>query len=480
MLLPVALITQWRDELIKFLGPMIDEKRDICVIRKGSDHVTGRICLLPYTLIDKMVEKEKITKEQFGIVIADESHNIKSKDSKRTNVALPFIKAAKVAVCLTGTPATNRPVELYTQLNALLPSVFNDYEQFTLRYCDAKPNRFGPGLDVTGSSNEAELKLLLEGMVMIRRLKADVINNLPNKLRELRYVSVDPAYEREMKELEKRDDSLSRSINNPSVDINTIQQMRIEQRTLLNARYQITGMSKIASIKHELIRLIEEAKESQESSYATAAAASAAAKRDEEDNKPAPTYPQPVIMTIEDDEIMTESVDVDHRKVRQQQQAHQTVTILGDDDDDELVDSDNDHHRAKFTSTSRHRLKKTAEVKPAPSKKRSLNKAFIIDDDEDEDEFKEEEDRDTLDDFIASDDDFEDDNDENGAKNYKLSLPVESRQVKKSASSATRIRQPTRLASASRQPPSRAVAEDYNDDNDDDVSLISILSELYL
>ena len=33
------------------------------------------------------------------------------------------------------------------------------------RYCDAKPSAFGQKADVRGSSNEAELKLLIEGTV---------------------------------------------------------------------------------------------------------------------------------------------------------------------------------------------------------------------------------------------------------------------------------------------------------------------------
>lgn len=144
MLLPVALMTQWQDELHRFLSDFI-EKKDICLVRKGTDSVHGKICLVPYSVLSALIDRDAISTNQFGIVIADESHTIKSKDSKRTTVALPLLRTAKIAVCLTGTPATNRPVELYTQLNALLPQVFNDYDQFTKRYCNAKQARFGQG-----------------------------------------------------------------------------------------------------------------------------------------------------------------------------------------------------------------------------------------------------------------------------------------------------------------------------------------------
>jgi SWI/SNF-related matrix-associated actin-dependent regulator 1 of chromatin subfamily A len=198
ILVPSSLMQQWNDELLLYSGDILQQK-DICQVKKGSDKVGGKVCLVPYNLMDKLSNKESLSHSQFGIVIADESHNLKNKDAQRTAVCLPYLKNAVVAICLTGTPALNRPVELYTQLNGILPEVFNDYDAFTKRYCDAKPSNFGKNaIDVKGSSNEAELKLLLEGAVMIRRLKDVVLKDrLPSKQREVRYCNIDPLYENE-------------------------------------------------------------------------------------------------------------------------------------------------------------------------------------------------------------------------------------------------------------------------------------------
>lgn len=42
-----------------------------------------------------------------------------------------------------GTPALSRPIELFTQLNALIPSAVPSAINFGKRYCDAKETPFG-------------------------------------------------------------------------------------------------------------------------------------------------------------------------------------------------------------------------------------------------------------------------------------------------------------------------------------------------
>jgi len=53
--------------------------------------------------------------------------------------------------------------------------------EFGIRYCAGVKNAFG--WDFRGSSNMKELQLILEKKLMIRRLKSDVISQLPPKVR---------------------------------------------------------------------------------------------------------------------------------------------------------------------------------------------------------------------------------------------------------------------------------------------------------
>jgi len=57
--------------------------------------------------------------------------------------------------------------------------------EFGIRYCAGVKNTFG--WDFKGSSNMKELQLLLESKLMIRRLKSDVISQLPPKVRCVRH-----------------------------------------------------------------------------------------------------------------------------------------------------------------------------------------------------------------------------------------------------------------------------------------------------
>ena len=55
--------------------------------------------------------------------------------------------------------------------------------EFGNRYCDPKPSRFTHGIDFEGTSNPRELHYILTKHLMIRRLKKDVLTELPPKRR---------------------------------------------------------------------------------------------------------------------------------------------------------------------------------------------------------------------------------------------------------------------------------------------------------
>ncbi|XP_006028751.1 SWI/SNF-related matrix-associated actin-dependent regulator of chromatin subfamily A-like protein 1 isoform X1 [Alligator sinensis] len=149
------------------------------VIVTGKDSLTsGLINIVSFDLLSKM---DKQLKETFQVIIVDESHFLKNIKTARCRAAMPLLKAAKRVILLSGTPALSRPAELYTQIAAVRPSFFPQFHSFGLRYCDAKKMPWG--WDYSRSSNLGELKFLLEESIMIRRLKSEVLSQLPAKQR---------------------------------------------------------------------------------------------------------------------------------------------------------------------------------------------------------------------------------------------------------------------------------------------------------
>jgi SWI/SNF-related matrix-associated actin-dependent regulator 1 of chromatin subfamily A len=89
----------------------------------------------------------------------------------------------KVRICASGTPMKNRPVELFTQLHYLDPVAWPNFFTYGKRYCAAHQNGFG--WDFKGSSNLDELNLRLRSSIMIRRMKSEVLTDLPAKSRQV-------------------------------------------------------------------------------------------------------------------------------------------------------------------------------------------------------------------------------------------------------------------------------------------------------
>lgn len=142
-----------------------------------------KIVIATYSLLQNRSAAAKVLEQfQFKCVIVDESHNLKEKNSQRCKLAMPLLKGAKRLVLLSGTPALARPVELWTQLHCLNADAFGSYSYFTKRYCNARRGRFG--WDVSGLSNADELHEKLKSL-MVRRLKADVLQELPPKQRSI-------------------------------------------------------------------------------------------------------------------------------------------------------------------------------------------------------------------------------------------------------------------------------------------------------
>ena len=127
---------------------------------------------------------------RFTTLVLDESHYMKNKSAKRTKALMKLAKQTPHVFLLTGTPAPNKPVELWTQMAAILGvDRVGNYTSFTRRYCGAKQSPLG-FVDVSGATHKSELAWFMKNTMLIRRLKRDVLKDLPMKTRTTLEVDV--------------------------------------------------------------------------------------------------------------------------------------------------------------------------------------------------------------------------------------------------------------------------------------------------
>uniref|UniRef100_A0AAF5Q4A7 SWI/SNF-related matrix-associated actin-dependent regulator of chromatin subfamily A-like protein 1 n=2 Tax=Wuchereria bancrofti TaxID=6293 RepID=A0AAF5Q4A7_WUCBA len=200
---PSSVKFSWLNQFESFL-PAVDE---IIVIEKGSDRLPLKktkqmVVIMSY---DLMVSKQShLTEYDFKAIIFDESHLLKDSNAQRTKVATNIShvllliiyqftqKKALRVILLTGTPALSRPVELFSQIRIIDSKMFPNYRDFAIRYCDGKQGKYS--FEAKGCTNSDELAIILTGTVMLRRLKNDVLNDLPMKKREVINLTDDSIY----------------------------------------------------------------------------------------------------------------------------------------------------------------------------------------------------------------------------------------------------------------------------------------------
>ena len=189
---PNSLRFNWRRELQKWLT----RRLTIGVFHSQfcrPDMVD--IGIIHYDVVAKW--SDMLRSVRFDLVICDECHLLKNPKAQRTRAILgiddrtarreeieplPALRGRR-AIFMTGTPLPNRPVEGFPIFHYLDPIEFRSFNRFKRDFCGAYFNGFG--VDDSGASNLAELQALLRSTIMIRRLKADVLTELPAKRRAI-------------------------------------------------------------------------------------------------------------------------------------------------------------------------------------------------------------------------------------------------------------------------------------------------------
>lgn len=188
---PATLKINWKREMIKWLT-----RKFVIGIAEGQCRFDGvDILIMNYDILDR--NRERLHAATWDLVIADEAHYLKNPKAKRTQAlfgrklkpatkqepeqpALPELTSRR-RLALTGTPIPNRISEGYGLFHWMDALQFKSFYGFSARYCNGSMGAYG--YDATGASNLPELQAKLRGSFMVRRLKADVLKELPAKRR---------------------------------------------------------------------------------------------------------------------------------------------------------------------------------------------------------------------------------------------------------------------------------------------------------
>jgi SWI/SNF-related matrix-associated actin-dependent regulator 1 of chromatin subfamily A len=195
---PASLKINWARELTKWLVvPMT------IGIVEGDQFPDDDIVIINYDILHR--HREAIDQVNWDLLAVDECHLAKGEPAVVRRVRALYggrrkptkaevergirppmetpVKARR-RVYMTGTPIVNRPKELWTLVHEVDPGdLGKSFFKFAMRYCGATHN--GYGWDFSGASNLEELQTKLRSKFMIRRLKADVLTELPPKQRQI-------------------------------------------------------------------------------------------------------------------------------------------------------------------------------------------------------------------------------------------------------------------------------------------------------
>ena len=213
---------------------------------------------MSYDLTTKL--EKKIIEKNFNFIIADEAHYLKSPDAKRTKCLIPIIQTSKRVLLLTGTPILSRPVELYPLLTMLRPDLFHNFKTFGVRYCNPKKNFYGT--DWTGSSFAKELNYILKN-IMIRRLKKDVMSQLPPKKRQKVEIQTDAKVIKQIAAININSENLFKKLeeinSNPNIifDEDESKDSNENITNLFNKVYILSAEAKIQGVKEYVHYLLD-------------------------------------------------------------------------------------------------------------------------------------------------------------------------------------------------------------------------------
>jgi SWI/SNF-related matrix-associated actin-dependent regulator 1 of chromatin subfamily A len=182
---PAIIKENWRREAIKHLGRkvvVLDGKKpsELSDNPKAIYVINYDILGLPSKPGEMKTWTDAIARINPQLIVCDEGHRLKEAKAQRSRACRHLSRIAPFFIIATGTPMLSRPMDVWHLCYMVNPELFPNRLQFGLDFCDAKMTMFG--WDFRGASNLEKLREILLRNLLVRRLKIDVLKQLPKKV----------------------------------------------------------------------------------------------------------------------------------------------------------------------------------------------------------------------------------------------------------------------------------------------------------
>jgi superfamily II DNA or RNA helicase len=180
---PSSLLFNWAREAQKF----VPELKVLCI--EGADRaklfrqiLESNLVLTSYPLLRRDIDRFRDFK--FSSIFLDEATHIKNPDTQNAQAAMALVGRHRFV--LTGTPVENSVRDLWSLLHFVLPGYLGRREDFRERY----------ELPISRGSQPEKARLAKRlRPVMLRRLKQQVVKELPEKIEQIAYCDLSPEQE---------------------------------------------------------------------------------------------------------------------------------------------------------------------------------------------------------------------------------------------------------------------------------------------
>jgi len=199
---PRGVLEHWHTLLERF-APDLDVRLFHGPSRSLDNLDGGGVVLTTYDILFRSTED--LIEREWAVAVFDEAQRIKNPRTKAARAARKV--PARFRLALTGTPLENRLLELWSVVDLIVPGYLGSEREFRAAHRDP-------------SHHQLHVLRQRLGVLTLRRIKEQVLSDLPEKVEDIRYCRLLPKQEALYRRIHrKRSADIIRLLQNEEADI---------------------------------------------------------------------------------------------------------------------------------------------------------------------------------------------------------------------------------------------------------------------